>query len=320
MVTVGSALKDIMFYSGEVSVLKNPGDVTRQKLLAVEYGAKIPIKDVYVNYGGGALNVAVGLKNFGIDAGPMARMGNDQVGKEIYSYLKDKGIGGQLVQIDKEAKTGFSIIVTAEKDKEHTIFIYKGANENLEVAGLRDFRTEWFYVSSLYSRSWALEFDKICRQTRRGVKIAWNPGTKQLAEFKAMARFLEAIEVVILNKDEAIGFVKNLRPKIGAAKLKETRFLLERLKELGARRVVITHGDKGAFAIDETQKFYYLAAESEKHKIVDTVGAGDAFSSGLIAGLVRWNDFERALHLAMRNSANVLYRIGAQNGLLKIKL
>lgn len=320
VVTIGSALKDIMFYSDELFVLKNEGDVRRQKLLAVEYGAKIAINDVFVNYGGSAMNVAVGLDNFGIRAAPMVNVGYDQVGKEIYSYLKSKGISSLLLRVDKRKRTGFSIILTAAKDKEHTIFSYKGASEDLEIFGLRDFRTDWFYVAPLGMKSWALEFEKIEREARRGVKIAWNPGERQLNEAKTFIRFLSLIEILILNKDEAVELVKNDKPRTSKTKLDDSRFLLKTIKDFGPRNVVITQGPRGAAAIDAKNRFYYEPAHSVSERIVDTVGAGDAFASGLVAGFIRSHDFGKALTLAIRNSAAVLYRVGAQNGLLKIKL
>ncbi|NQT49917.1 carbohydrate kinase family protein [Candidatus Kuenenbacteria bacterium] len=320
VVTVGSALKDIMFYSDEISIIKNEKDITRQKLMAVEYGAKLPISEVFVNYGGGALNTAVGLKNFGLDVSPMVNVGRDQVGKEIFTYLKNQKINTSLIRVDKTERTGFSIVMTALKDKEHTIFTYKGASNNLEVHNLRNFRTKWFYVSSLTSKSWALEFDKIARQKRRNVKIAWNPGSLQLQEFKKVLHFLPSIEVLILNKDEAIELVKKARPRTTKKDLNDSKYLLTELKNFGSQKVVITQGSNGVVAIDDNEKYYYHRAVGEKRRIVDTVGAGDSFSSGLVAGLVKKNDFDKALKLAIRNSAHVLYRIGAQNGLLKIKL
>ncbi len=320
VVTVGSALKDIMFYSDEISVIKNSKDITRQKLMAVEYGAKVPIKEVFVNYGGGALNTAVGLKNFGLDSAPMVHVGRDQVGREMYSYLKSKQISTRLISVDREERTGFSIVMTAARDKEHTIFTYKGASSFLEVAGLRNFRTKWFYVSALTNRSWALEFDKLVRQTRRNVKIAWNPGSLQLKEFNKLISFLPDIELLILNKDEAIELVKNDNPRTVKTRLNDSKYLLRKIKAYGPQKVVITQGVRGAVAIDELNNYFYAPAVSVIHRIVDTVGAGDAFSSGLLAGLVKWEDFEKALRLGIRNSANVLYRVGAQNGLLKIRL
>jgi len=320
VVTVGGALKDIMFYTDQAHVVKNPKDVACQKLLAFEYGAKIPVQEVFVNYGGGAMNVAVGLKNFGIDVAPMVCVGRDSVGKEIYSHLKSLGISTYLMRVDAEKKTGFSVVVTSAKDKDHTIFAYKGANDHLEIFGLKDFRTQWFYVSSSNRKDWAFEFEKITRQTKRNVRIVWNPGERQLREHEKMVRFLPEIEVLILNKDEAIELVEHHAPRATRANLESPRFLLKTIKDMGPQKVVITQGARGVVAIDEREYYYYESAMSVHDKIVDTVGAGDAFSSGLVAGLVRWGNFNKALKLGMRNSAMVLYRIGAQNGLIKVKL
>ena len=52
------------------------------------------------------------------------------------------------------------------------------------------------------------------RQTKRGVKIAWNPGATQLAQEKVMAKFLPYVEVLVLNKDEAVELIVQLIPKL----------------------------------------------------------------------------------------------------------
>ncbi|MFH0780205.1 MAG: carbohydrate kinase family protein [Parcubacteria group bacterium] len=319
VVTVGSALKDIMFHSDGLFVIKSD-DVKQQKLLAVEYGTKIPIKEVFVNYGGGAMNTAVGLANFGIFTAPLACIGDDQMGREIYCHLKEKKIDASLLHFTKQAKTGFSIIVSSLKDREHTIFTHKGASAFLQLPSLRNFQTDWFYVSALSGENWASETDKIMRQAKRGVKIAWNPGAAQLAKHKIILNFLPAVELFILNKDEAIELVCAAKPKTKKSKLKDSRFLLAEIKSFGPRKAVITQSAKGAMAVDENGRHYYYPAASDPKRIVDTVGAGDAFSSGLIAGLIRFKDFDRAMQLGMKNSAAVLYRVGAQNGLLRMKL
>jgi len=35
---------------------------------------------------------------------------------------------------------------------------------------------------------------------------------------------------------------------------------------------------------------------------------------------MKWLDFEKSLWLGLKNATNNLYKVGAQNGLLKIKL
>ena len=185
---------------------------------------------------------------------------------------------------------------------------------------LRGFRTKWFYVSALSNKEWVSEFEKIVRQTKRGVKIAWNPGLKQLKEYKHIIPFLPAIEVLILNRDEALKLLTDVNPKFAKYGASDSRMLLTKLKALGPRNVVVTQGSRGVVAIDETGMFHYFPAKAIQKRIVDTVGAGDSFSAGFLAAWVKWGHFSKALQLGVRNSAHNLYRVGAQNGLLKIKL
>ncbi len=318
VITVGSALKDIMFYSTEIKAQKS--DNKSFQYLALPFGSKIPVDEIFINYGGGAMNVAVGLNNFGIKVAPLVCVGNDQVGKEIYTYLKNEKIDTTLLTVNKKKNTGFSIVVTSEKDKEHTIFTYKGASQELVLPRLSDYRMSWFYVSALAGKDWVYELEKIVRHTKRKVKIAWNPGERQLQDWAKMISFLPNIELLILNFSEAQGLLKNIKKKTPKEKLTNGRYLLEELRKLGPQKVVITKGANGAIAIDEEDDYFYSPAVGDSSKIVDTVGAGDAFGSGLLAGIIRFEDFEKALKVAIRNSASVLCRVGAQNGLLKIKL
>ncbi len=320
VVTIGSAVKDIMFYHDEVFVIKNKKDLKRQKLLAVEYGAKIPIDEVHVNYGGGAMNVAVGLKNFGFTVAPMINVGQDMVGREIYSYLKNKRINTSLMTVSRKYRTGFSMIMTAQKDKEHTIFTFKGASNYLNPRFSRDSKMRWLYVSSLTNQNWEKQMEKITRQVNRAVKIAWNPGVMQLKDYAKSKKFLRDIEILFLNRDEATEFVMNCKKKITKKKLQNIKFLLTELRLLGANNVVITDGEKGAHAMDKDGEYFQGKSVVAKKQIVDTVGAGDAFASGFMAGFMRWKKVDSALDMGMRNSRGVLTQIGAQNGLLKLNM
>ena len=286
----------------------------------MEYGAKFLVDNIHINYGGGAMNVAVGLNNFGIKTAPYISIGKDQVGREIFEYLRSKKISPSLIHTTSNHKTGFSIIITAEKDREHTIFSFKGASDYLRVSGLSQFRTDWFYVASLTNKEWEVDFERIGRQSKRGTKIAWNPGSMQLKEYLQMKRLMKFVDLLILNKSEARNLVSKIKKLKACKKVDDPKYLLHELQGLGAKKVVITEGSKGVKAIDEKQKFYYYPAKSIKKRVVDTVGAGDSFASGLMAGLVRWDDFDKALQLGLKNSASVLYQVGAQNGLLEIKL
>lgn len=318
VITIGSAIKDVMFYSDEISIIKNKKDLLRQTLFAVEYGAKIEVDKVYINYGGGALNVAVGLNNFGLKVAPLINIGKDFVGQEIYYFMKQEGLYTDLIRVDHEHPTGFSVILTAAKDKEHTIFTFKGASCYLEIPkNLHYFKTNWFYVSALSTTDWSSEFAKLISLVKSGEsKIMWNPGSRQLRDYNMLKKYLSFIEVLMLNKDEAIEFVLNVfKNDVEREKINQSRYLLDQIKKLGVKNVIITAGARGAYGIDNKNKYYFK--KSLAKNIVDTVGAGDAFGSGFLAKYQSSYDFDKALEMGSKNSAGVLTEIGAQNGLLK---
>jgi sugar/nucleoside kinase (ribokinase family) len=325
VITVGSAIKDVMFYSDEVEIINNKKNLTREKLMAFEYGAKLEVDNIFLNYGGGAMNVGVGLRSFGLNVAPLINVGHDMNGQEIFYFLKKMKFNTSLIQIDKKHKTGFSFILTSTKDNEHTIFTYKGATRFLKIPDISKKKVPWYVVSSMSNKSWEKEFAKIVKQVEKTwhdvyekrVKIAWNPGSVQLKDFEKMRKFLPRVEVLDVNKDEAIGLVMNLYKKsqIDKKKMNQPRYLLDKLRQTGARNVIITASKKGAYAIDSKGKYYYQSSKAKK--VVDTVGAGDAFFSGFMAGLIKRNNFDLAMRLGIRNSVAVLREVGAQHGLLK---
>jgi len=78
--------------------------------------------------------------------------------------------------------------------------------------------------------------------------------------------------------------------------------------------VIITKGKNGALAFDN--KFLHKVP-AQKTKVTDATGAGDSFGSGFVAGLIKENNMEKALILAMSNAIANIKVIGANQGLLK---
>ena len=54
-------------------------------------------------------------------------------------------------------------------------------------------------------------------------------------------------------------------------------------------------------------------------KVVETTGAGDAFASSFLSGLIKKNDIKFALQLASANAESVISHHGAKNKLLTSK-
>ena len=123
---------------------------------------------------------------------------------------------------------------------------------------------------------------------------------------------MPALEIIFVNRDEAIELIKNVKDKVED----DMKYLLKELKDLGVKIAVITDGEKGAYVTDGSEDLMLKAKLIGRN---DTVGAGDAFSSGFLAGYIENEDISRSLAWGIANSAGVVSRPGATNGLLKKK-
>ncbi|HZJ40991.1 MAG TPA: carbohydrate kinase family protein [Candidatus Saccharimonadales bacterium] len=325
-ITIGGATRDISFFTDQGILINNSRDILRQQLLAFEYGAKIRIDTFNYTYGGGAANAAVNLSHFGFKTACLVAIGSDDNGQAIIKNLKDRQVGVSLVKKISAVNSGFSFIIIS-KTGERIIFTERGANNLLKLttkdeAMLKN--TKNIYISSL-SGNWKIILQKVFALAyKQGTRITWNPSEAQYSVgLKKLALFLKNTFIFSVNKDEAIELAL-AHSKISGQKLDQTflndeKNLLKIIKSYGPKIVLITSGAAGAYVYDGF-KFYYQPIYKEK-KRVDTTGVGDIFNSTFAAGVELFKgDIKKALHLSARNTASKIEHLGAQNGLLKIKL
>ena len=305
VIAIGGATRDILFYSKEGELIST-GNITKQKLLAFEYGAKISADRIYFDCGGGAANTSVLFAKVGLKSAVICKIGHDDNGLSIVKNFKENKVDTSLIKVDAKANTGFSVILTVNNEaKEHVAFLYRGANDLLSKRDLsiNKLNTDWFYITSLPKESWEGIMDEV---VKLGKNIVWNPGSKQLAELAKLKKYLPHIRVFMVNHDEAMEF----------RKLKDTKGLLKHIFSLGPKLVVITDGKKGAYAYDG-KKYYFIRAKSVKN--VNTIGVGDAYGSALTSAFIYGKSIKESLEWGIRNSASVVGHIGAQKGLLNKK-
>lgn len=316
VISLGGATRDIIFYTEAGKIIQTPRDLTRQKLLGFEYGAKIISEKVFFGLGGGGCNTAVSFARLGLKTANWIIIGKDREGDSIIKDLEEEGVDTSFIQRDPKLSTGLSFITIAEKTKDHVAFLYRGANNSLVLPSKATslLKTKWLYVSSLTGKNWIKTANTIVQLVKKNkVKLAWNPGETQLqAGQKRLTKVLKYTEVLSINQDEAIELVlsRGLKP----ARINDPQRLARIIYSWGPKIVVITLGKKGAFAFDG-EKIYY--SKVIPVPVLDTTGAGDCFGSSLIAGLIKFNgNINLAIKLGMINTASLVQVIGAQGGLV----
>ncbi len=319
IITVGGATRDVTFLTDKGKVIETPENLTEQSLLAFEYGAKIKSDEVYFNFGGGACNTASTLAKLGLKVAVNCRIGKDEDGKAAMKNLKTMGINTSLIQIDKERKTGFSLVVVNKNADggERVIFVYKGASDFLGVEKNNLAKSKWIYVTSLAGH-WRDSLEEIKKTVKENkIKLAWNPGATQISAGKdKLKELFENTEILIINKDEAIELVQSDESvKLNYNGINNPCILAKTIKSWGPKAVVITDGINGAYLFSGEEKVLYSPATS--HDRVDTTGAGDSFGSALVGGYILTGNLETALKYGVINSGNVVSQYGAQNGILE---
>lgn len=315
VICIGSTSKDIFFPTDEGVILETPEDLRSQTKVAFELGGKFRTKDRYEAVGGVAANVAQGLVRLGIPAVCYSKIGHDEIGSWIQKELTHNEVDTRLLAIDPKVKSDLSAIIVIEQTGDRIIFHNRDANEKLEIEEEKLRGAEWFYVSAL-NGPWEENLKKILQIARKEqVKIALNPGQHNLkGNPRLMAQILRDVEVLLLNKDEAIELLMAVHPELSPKQLNDEKSLLKTLHQEGVPMIGLTDGKRGGWVSDGNQ--VYHAEIYEPHGLVDTTGAGDAFGSGFFSAYLHRFSLDRILQHAISNAGSVVGYYGASKGLL----
>lgn len=263
-------------------------------------GSKILIKGLKVDVGGGGTNTAVAFARLGLKTGCICGIGDDLNGQLILDLLKKEKV--KFLGRVKDGNTGTSIILDS-KNNNRTILTYKGVNNEINFRDIKRFKTKYIYFTSLLGESFKTQLSLARKMKGRGVRIAFNP-SDYLIKNKNLKEFLKVIDILILNKEEALMLTKE-------------KDYLRGLNNLGPGVVVVTDKNNMIKCYDGSKKYFIKPHDV---KVVERTGAGDAFSSGFVAGQIVGKSINDSLKLGLLESESVIKYFGAKNKLIRRKV
>lgn len=302
IITIGAGLRDVFLVSDAFVALKsNKFSTGVGECLSL--GAKIELESIVLTTGGGASNAAATFGSLGFQTAAMCKVGDDSPGRDVKLDLQRFGVSDRLVRT-VHGETGYSTLLTM-KDGERTVLVYRGVSAKFTPADIQwDAleQTRWVYLTSLGGNMTLT--NKIIREAHKvGTKIAWNPGSGELKKgMKAIRPLLPMIDILNMNLEEA----RLLTDK------KTIGNIFKELQTLETIRL-ITDGTNGSYAWHNGTTVH---AGTTGAKALSRTGAGDAFGSGFVAGMLKTNDIGKALQIGTLNAESVIQKHGAKNGLL----
>ncbi len=281
-----------------------------QPFSSIKAGDKILIKSAQTHSGGGATNSAAALATLGLRVKTLTKLGNDHDAAFLRQELKKYGVKN-ICRRHSRHHTDFSTIVSSTKEKDRIIYTFKEASRDLELKDFnkKELAAKWLYIGSLMGKSFQAgkEIARIVKNT--DCRILFNPSLYLAKNGKNYLKpILDRTFILVLNLEEAQAVLKS---SSAAPKL-----LLTGLYRLGPKIVIITNGNKRLHAL-----FNHIiySLQPPKVKIVHTAGAGDAFTAGFLAGVIKRYPFEDALRLGQVNALSVIQHIGCKDTLLNEK-
>jgi len=317
IVTIGTATRDAFVKSKDFHI-DYDSHVLGGKALCMPLGAKLEISEIVFSTGGGATNTAVTFARQGFRVACISRVGNDVSGQTVKRELEKEGVHTEFLLTDN-LPTAYSILLH-EPGGERTILVYRGASEHISTLDIpwSKIKTRWFYLSSVAGNLSILK--KVIQVAKlTSALIAYNPGGRELKQHKKLAPFLIHTAILIANREEAA--------LITGAPYRDIKKIFKIWDKMSPGINVMTDARNGVWVSDG--KFLYKAGIYKEKKIADRTGAGDAFGSGFVAGILRKaksqkskveslspDDIEYAIKLGSANATSKVEGIGAKYGLL----
>lgn len=273
--------------------------------LCVRFGEKVPFESVteVLSVGNGP-NAAVAAHKIGLAAGLVVHVGDDANGQRCIDDLNARGIDTSLIAKDAGFKTNYHYVL--QYGPERTILV----NHQHYPYKLPAFEAppKWFYLTSLPLETLDYQLEIARYAKANGVKMAFQPGTFQIKlGVEKLKEVYEATEVFFCNKEEA-------QTILGSTE-QDVKKLMEALRALGPKIVVITDGPKGSNILDDSGAWHVPMFPDEAPPVSRT-GAGDATASTAVSYIIKGLEPKEALLRGLINAASVVQGVGAQTKLL----
>jgi len=262
--------------------------------------------DVFENQkkpGGAPMNVAVHLKQFGINAKVISRVGKDELGNGLLEFLKTKKVDISLMQTDGEYATGLVNVAIGPKGDAQYDIVYPSAWDFIEdPASINDpFILVFGSLASRSetSRSTLLNLLEKADQALFDVNFRAPHYTRKLIE-----QLLTVSDIVKLNEHE----IAIIGEWISLKNASYENLTLKIAEIYNINQIIVTLGDKGAMVFIDGLIHRHPGF---KIKVVDTVGSGDSFLAAYLSNFLKGKPVDHCLEMACATGAYVATQNGA---------
>ncbi|GAB2577955.1 carbohydrate kinase family protein [Spirosoma areae] len=256
--------------------------------------------------GGAPMNVAADLRNFGLNAQLISRVGSDDMGRELLDFLAGKGIPTELVQVGQTHLTGVAKANISDSSEVTYKIVQPVAWDYIQLEpGLTDVvrQSDLFVYGSLAARSLQTHETLLALLAVARRKVFDVNLRAPHYERATVEDLLHRADIAKLNEHELIelsgwyGHETDLRR---AMQQLRDRYKLDIL--------CVTLGEKGAALLDANG---FVQQGGFPVEVADTIGSGDAFLAAFLYKTLQGETPRKTLQFACATGAYVATKHGA---------
>ncbi|MFW9821494.1 MAG: carbohydrate kinase family protein [Candidatus Thorarchaeota archaeon] len=269
--------------------------------------------------GGAAANTAYACAKLGLKTAFIGKLGRDDLfGLKILDGFEEGKVNTELLKYSETISTG-SAYVVLNKGGERRIYAHSGAanylsKEDIVISEISSAKI--LFLSSLKNTEPFIKAAEIGK--KKNIPVILNPGMLIIEQgFLNIRRLLKKTDILIISQRE-FQTLFELHEEELSMDIAQDKVV--KLYDLDIRVLVITLGKNGALLI--TPDDVDIIPSFKVNQVIDTTGAGDAFSAGFLYGFCKNLSFDFE---ALKNNVKIgnfvasrtIEKLGARNGIPK---
>ncbi len=228
--------------------------------------------------GGKGASAAIAFSRLGADSVFCAKLGADIHGQKLYNYYKEIGLNTAFIKVDHDTPTGLAVVMR-EGDGTSRSVLFPGANAQLTteiIVEAFECNPDALYLGFEIPYPMVVAAAKIAASKNIPIFIDATAANKEYD-----LEQLPPVEIFSPNEQEAEE-ITGILPTSMETSLRAALAIARKSK---AKNVVIKQGARGAFLYDGKRYNTFPAVKADK--LVDTTGAGDAFTAAMTLEYLR---------------------------------
>lgn len=264
-------------------------------------GEDVTAKSSIQSVGGCAFNVADVLDKLNLKFDLMIPIGNGAIANIVKREMLRKNYYVNLIEDDIDNGYCLSIV---ENTGERTFITMPGIETKMKESFFNKYNIidyDYIYISGYEAEGEnGSILLNILKKKKSSARVIFDSGPRtSFIDKNVMKELLKQNTILAVNKKEIIEIAQNDNI-IQAGK---------QLNSLTREPVIITLGKDGAILVNENNNIEIISGF--KVSVKDTIGAGDAHTGGIIAGLICNLTLKQSIHLANKIASLVVSKQGA---------